>query len=303
MAFNKYITRASDLVTSHEQTRAGFLRIALEKNRLGDPYVKNALAFKAMVKGAAGPEDFLTMPQIRPFLLTASGLSDKSMNYLDENDRTKAIEELIRNFLKPAGENYIDEAVFRYLLIKGDAVGGSMRNRIGAIGEEKLIRCVLSCLAVQGIRYRWAENVRNKKYPWHDQTENDADIEKRMKALSWKNRRGQSRLLAFNMTLSAVKKNVDICLFDADCAGFDNGGIAARPDKAIMPGELKGGIDPAGADEHWKTASTALERIRKNSARPGTAFKRHLSERLLNPRWLRRYSPSWQTERWQTPQI
>ncbi|MBQ9409925.1 MAG: hypothetical protein IJU28_11130, partial [Clostridia bacterium] len=39
MAFNKYITRASDLVTSHEQTRAGFLRIALEKNRLGDPYV------------------------------------------------------------------------------------------------------------------------------------------------------------------------------------------------------------------------------------------------------------------------
>ena len=29
-----------------------------------------------------------------------------------------------------------------------------------------------------------------------------------------------------------------------------------------MLGELKGGIDPAGADEHWKTANTALERIR-----------------------------------------
>jgi hypothetical protein len=27
-------------------------------------------------------------------------------------------------------------------------------------------------------------------------------------------------------------------------------------------GELKGGIDPAGADEHWKTGNTALERIR-----------------------------------------
>ncbi len=26
--------------------------------------------------------------------------------------------------------------------------------------------------------------------------------------------------------------------------------------------ELKGGIDPAGADEHWKTAQTALTRIR-----------------------------------------
>ncbi|MBC7238119.1 MAG: restriction endonuclease, partial [Chloroflexi bacterium] len=30
----------------------------------------------------------------------------------------------------------------------------------------------------------------------------------------------------------------------------------------IALGELTGGIDPAGADEHWKTASSALSRIR-----------------------------------------
>jgi len=29
-------------------------------------------------------------------------------------------------------------------------------------------------------------------------------------------------------------------------------------------GELKGGIDPAGADEHWKTANSALVRIRSS---------------------------------------
>lgn len=28
-------------------------------------------------------------------------------------------------------------------------------------------------------------------------------------------------------------------------------------------GELKGGIDPAGADEHWKTARSALDRVRE----------------------------------------
>lgn len=262
MAFNKYITRASDLVTSPEQTKAGFLSIALEKNRLGDPYVQSALAFKAMLKGAAKPEDFLADSRIRPFLLTASGLSDKSMNYLDEADRTKAIEELIENFLKPAGADYADEAIYRYLLIKGDAVGGSMRNRIGALGEEKLIRCILSCLSAQGIRYKWAENVKNKKYQWFDQPEGDAGIEKRTKALCWKNRKGQNRLLVFDMTLSAVKKNVDICLFDSDFSGLEKGAVASMPSKAIMLGELKGGIDPAGADEHWKTASTALERIR-----------------------------------------
>lgn len=34
------------------------------------------------------------------------------------------------------------------------------------------------------------------------------------------------------------------------------------PESYVALGELKGGIDPAGADEHWKTARTALERIR-----------------------------------------
>lgn len=31
---------------------------------------------------------------------------------------------------------------------------------------------------------------------------------------------------------------------------------------ALVLGELKGGIDKAGADEHWKTANSALGRIR-----------------------------------------
>lgn len=35
--FNRYITKPEDLVTTHEQTRAGFLSIALEKNMVGDP--------------------------------------------------------------------------------------------------------------------------------------------------------------------------------------------------------------------------------------------------------------------------
>jgi type II restriction enzyme len=35
------------------------------------------------------------------------------------------------------------------------------------------------------------------------------------------------------------------------------------PDRYLACGELKGGIDPAGADEHWKTATTAFSRIRE----------------------------------------
>ena len=48
----------------------------------------------------------------------------------------------------------------------------------------------------------------------------------------------------------------------------------ASPNSYIVLGELKGGIDPAGADEHWKTANSALGRIRKSFAKhsktPGT---------------------------------
>lgn len=256
---NRYITCAKDLVTTHEQTRAGFLRIALEKNIFSDPYVKQALTFKAMVAHTTKPSDFLSMNEVRPFLLTAAGLSDKSMSFLTESDQTAAIKELIAKFLEPAGNKYIDEAVFRYLLIKGDTVGGTMRNRIGAIGQEKLIRAVLSCLSVRGIAYHWMPN--DGKCSWSPQPENDLDIEKTLKALYWKNNLGD-RVLAFNLNIHAVKKNVDICLFNCTPKSYDHGKIVLQSNKIIMLGELKGGIDPAGADEHWKTANTALSRIR-----------------------------------------
>lgn len=256
---NRVIKKAEDLVTTHEQTRAGFISIALEKNHIGDPYVKNARAFKSMVAGTTKPEDFLTMPNVRPFLLSASGLSEKSLTYLDEADRTKAIEELIENFLKPAGSAYIDETIYRYLLTKGDAVGGSMRNRIGALGQEKLIRYIISCMNVQGIEYKYLKN--EKPIVWREPTPGAIDIEQNLKGLCWKNAKGD-RILGFNLGIPLVGKNVDICLFDGDIDSYDRGRIVNNPDKVIMLGELKGGIDPAGADEHWKTANSALERIR-----------------------------------------
>lgn len=58
---NRYITSPEDLITTHEETRAGFLAIALEKNTIGDPYVEQALAFKSVVAHTKGPDDFLTM--------------------------------------------------------------------------------------------------------------------------------------------------------------------------------------------------------------------------------------------------
>ena len=259
---NRFITSAESLITTHEQTRAGFLAIALEKNTVGDPYVKQALAFKAMAAHTSGPDDFLNMPSIRPFMLTAAGLSEKSLQHLDEDDQTAVIKELIDKFLKPSGTAYIDETVYRFLLTKGDAVGGAMRNRIGEMGQEKLDRYILSCINLRGMYYQWFGGSQ-KSWTWHQKPEEDMGIEKNIRALHWTNQEGKARTLGFNMTISTVKKNVDICLFAADMDAFAQGKIAKQmPESAIMLGELKGGIDPAGADEHWKTARTSLERIR-----------------------------------------
>lgn len=264
---NRFITKPEDLVTTREQTRAGFLSIALEKNIVGDPYVKNALAFKALAAHVPGPDGLLTLPALRPFMLTAAGLSDKAMQHLDERDQTAAIQELIEKFLKPAGAHYIDEVVYRYLLIKGDAVGGTMRNRIGALGQENLVRTILSCMNVRGIGYRWLPN-GGRASAWSCKSENDAGIEKDLKAISWNCGHGD-RLLAFNLTVPTVRKNVDICLFEGSPRSCSGGRLVQPARNTIMLGELKGGIDPAGADEHWKTANTALDRIRSSFAGAG----------------------------------
>lgn len=259
---NSFITSAESLVTTHEQIRSGFLEIALEKNRVGDPYVRQAFAFRSMVAHTHSPDELLNISNVRTFMLTAAGLSEKSLQHLDENDHMAVLKELIDKFLKPAGNAYIDEVIYRFLLTKGDAVGGIMRNRIGAIGQEKLIRCILSCLSVRGRSYSWYAGNQNKG-SWYSQVSDDTGIEKNIKALYWKNNDGEDRVLGFNLKIAIVNKNVDICLFSADRALYRQGKIAKDHSQlAIMLGELKGGIDPAGADEHWKTANTALDRIR-----------------------------------------
>jgi len=255
---NRFITSAESLITTHEETRAGFLSIALEKNRVGDPFVKNALAFKAMVAHTQKAEDLLSIPEVRPFLITAAGLSDKSLSYLDEADQTMAINELIDKFLKPAGEAYIDEATFRYLIIKGDAVGGTMRNKIGALGQERLIRAIYSSMNVSGIE---CDGISTNSKRWKSIDSNVAETESNIKALHWTNKKGE-RILVFNVTIPTVGNNVDICLFSGSINDYNKGKIVHSDERAIMFGELKSGIDPAGADEHWKTGNSALNRIR-----------------------------------------
>lgn len=100
-------------------------------------------------------------------------------------------------------------------------------------------------------------------------TENDAGIELDFRGLSC-SREGQDRTLFYNLNVPLFKKNVDVCLLNCSYQEFLPITIK-DPHFYLALGEIKGGIDPAGADEHWKTANSALGRIRTAFSAQGLA--------------------------------
>jgi type II restriction enzyme len=248
------IKASSDLVTSRQETRAGFIEFVLEKNRRSKPYIESAKAFRHFAAQAKVPADLLKIKEIREPLATASGMSDKSLKYFSDEDIIDAVNALIKNFLEPSGDEFVDEAVYRFLLMKGDALCSSMRNAIGALAQRKLIRSLLSVMSVIGMDYKWLSASNNS---WFVKPSDDYEIENGMKAISWQTNHG-TRTFAFNLNIPVIGKNIDLCLFDCSPESYGNGSIVSDLKAPIMFGELKGGIDPAGADEHWKTANATL---------------------------------------------
>lgn len=267
--FREHLKSSADLKTTYAAIRAGFVALALEKNRRATPFVDEARKLKAAASRAKTPHELFKMKKIRPGLLTAAGVSDKAANHLEESDKDDAIAGLVSNFLEPAGTRFVEELVFRFLLTRGDTLGGSMRNIGGFMAQRKLTRSILSCLRLAGTPYRWLNSATQT---WASAPEEDADVELFVRGLSWANENGP-RTLLYNLTVPLVRNNIDLCLLKGDHGEIQKSGYE-RPEIFLAMGELKGGIDPAGADEHWKTARTSLDRIHRAFAKysPATFF-------------------------------
>jgi hypothetical protein len=261
--FRKHLTSSADLRTSYAAIRAGFVDLALEKNRRATPFVEEARSLKVAASAARKPSDLKKMMNIRQGLLTAAGVSDKASKHLEESDKDDAIGGLIANFLEPAGDKFVEELVFRFLLTRGDTLGGTMRNVGGFMAQRKLTRSMISCLRIAGTSYSW---LHSDTQEWACAPVDDTGIEAYVRGLSWMNRKGP-RTLLYNLTVPIVGNNIDLCLLNREYVEVKKEDLQ-NPAIYIAFGELKGGIDPAGADEHWKTARTALDRIHK-------AFSRH----------------------------
>ena len=130
-----------------------------------------------------------------------------------------------------------------------------MRNVGGQLGQRKLLRAMASALEIGGATYHWLD--RDKV--WHAARANEAGFEIDARGLHW-TRQGRNRTLLFNRRVPAVRTNVDLCLLNCEREQAD--AAIGNPSAFVALGELKGGVDPAGADEHWKTTRSALARIR-----------------------------------------
>lgn len=268
LSYKNHLTSHESLITPYEETRAGFISIALEKNKYATPFVEEAKVLKVIALKAESPRDLLDMNHIQESLLTAAGISEKARKYLTDEDKKVAITKLIENFLEPSGNSFVDELVYRFLLTKGDALGGKIRNLAGKIGEWKFTRIVMSVLSINERGFK----IKSRNSQWL-KSENQMDLEKNVKGLNWKTN-NKDRILIYNLNIPEIKKNVDLCLLDSAPKEFNFN--KNKLDKYLALGELKGGIDPAGADEHWKTANSALERVRSTFSKkkliPDTFF-------------------------------
>ena len=59
MPYTKHLSSYKSLITPYEETRAGFISLALEKNKESTPFVEEAKALKVIASKAAKPKMYL----------------------------------------------------------------------------------------------------------------------------------------------------------------------------------------------------------------------------------------------------
>jgi len=146
-----------------------------------------------------------------------------------------------------------------------------MRNVAGWLAQKRLNSFIVSNFDNAGIPFKWRPATGPKQ--WRE-TAGPEMYEIGIAGFAWTIKRIQ-RTMIYNVNVPISDTHVDICLFNCAPENYSPR-ILSSPAAYLALGELKGGIDPAGADEHWKTARSALSRINASfsgaQASPHTFF-------------------------------
>jgi type II restriction enzyme len=227
----KSVDKPMELVTTKEATLLGFISQSEAK-------IAKSRAFKLAIDRALEKmnpninlDEIFSDKDLKSFFLGASCLSAKSINYFSESEQKEMISNVI-DLSRIADNGYLMELTARCYLTAGDSLGGSMRNLVGQIAQQKFTEAVVAVLNSNGSLVNVETNLSGKVI-----------------AIEWSDYR-----MIFDKKPRFINKSVDFIVHTRSTTIDDPLGF-------IACGELKGGIDPAGADEHWKTAKSALDRI------------------------------------------
>ena len=230
------IKSATDLQTTKQATVDGFAWQAEAKSMRANEFDEVAEYFRKRSKSIENHQQFCEDPILYRFAVAACSLSRKSLNHLSKVEVLGILRKLI-DIEKFNDDAYLQRLEGRYFLTCGDSLGGSMRNVIGQVAQNRLTELI-------------AEHARNR----HGRVLAATTKTGKITSLIW-----SDRTMIFDKKPKFINKSVDLILL----AGEHTDLVKAieNPANYLLAGELKGGIDPAGADEHWKTARSALDRI------------------------------------------
>lgn len=246
----KFIKNSVDLQTKHRAICNGFLAQALQKTEKATPYIKEAKIFYNALEMVGSIDDLLTIQKLRNDLASACGFSDKARGKLTDTELNGAIKKVLTRIYNENESDFRENILYRYLLTKGDTLGGSMRNYTGASAGTKLTEKIIERLSSSKTKYQVQKSRSGK-----------------IQRVIW-----SGRTLLFDVTPALIGKNIDVILINGRDTSTPEQTLLADKSNYIACGELKGGIDPAGADEHWKTANSALGRIHSAFSRQAPAL-------------------------------
>lgn len=232
----KTINSPGDLVTTQEEIVEGFAWQAERKAKLAEEYRKKSQYVLSKIDEIEDIDEIREDEDLFDFFTAACMLSQKSLNHLPEYLQNEILEELI-DVDKLDNPAYVRELESRYFLTSGDSLGGSMRNIIGKSAQVELSERIIRRLYGKG---HSPEIIKNRS-------------KTKIQEIHWPNRR-----IFFDKVPGFIGKSIDIIVVKGHSALI---GDTENPKDYTCCGELKGGVDPAGADEHWKTAMSALTRI------------------------------------------
>ena len=249
------VSVSSDLVTSHRAVCDGFLLQALTKTEKATPYIQDARDFFDVLSSILSISEAARRVDIQAQLISAAGFSDKGRSHLTDEELATALRKVIETIASQTPDGWREELVYRYLLTRGDSLGGSMRNITGALAGKQFSDAVIGAIMQRNMS---STIVRSPSNP------------DKVQSITW-----PSRLLLFDKKPNFIGNNIDVILLAT--TGLEQTLREQLEEKQnyLACGELKGGIDPAGADEHWKTANSALGRIHQcftTSDRPALFF-------------------------------